>query len=339
MISGNLRAADELGSRCMDLAIASGDETLLLEAHHRQWPTKLHMGDFAAADYHIDRGLATYDPDRHHSLTYIYTGHDPGVCCRNHAARSLWHRGYPDRALECCRESVALAERVSHPPSKVLAQQTLSYIHLLRREPGEARRCLENRLSLSKELGRQQMASDARFQLGWALAEEGQADEGIPEMREGLAAITATGAAVDLQEYLCVLAQACGECGEASEGLDLLERGLSIAEFGARYRLPELLRTKGELLLRRDPLDDDAENWFRRAVTMARDEGTKSLELRAALSLARLYRDRGNDGEARDLLAPFYASVHRRPRYPRSCRRQGIPGPVDAIANGSRARA
>ena len=72
------------------------------------------------------------------------------------------------------------------------------------------------------------MISEGRFQLGWALAEEGQLAEGIREMREGLAAITATGAAVGLQHYLCVLAQACGECGEASEGLDLLERGLSI---------------------------------------------------------------------------------------------------------------
>ena len=102
------------------------------------------------------------------------------------------------------------------------------------------------------------------------------------EMREALAAITATGAAVGLQDYLCVLAQACGECGEASEGLDLLERALSIAEAGAKYRLPELLRTKGELLLRQNPRDDTAESWFQRAVTMARDEGTKSLELRAA---------------------------------------------------------
>ena len=307
MISGNLRAADELGSRCMDLAIASGDEALLLEAHHRQWPTKLYMGDYSAADYHLDYGLATYDPDQHHSLTYIYTGHDPGVCCRNHSARSLWHRGYPDRAVERCREAVALAERVSHPLSKALALQTLSYVHLLRREPADVRRCLDKWIPMAEEFGLQLSVPDARFQLGWALAEEGQAEEGIPEMREALAAITATGAEVGLQEYLCVIAQACGDCGETREGLDLLERGLRVAEAGAKYRLPELFRTKGELLLRQHPQDIAAEGWFRRAVTMARDEGTKSLELRAAISLARLHCARGSDREARDLLEPVYA--------------------------------
>jgi predicted ATPase len=160
---------------------------------------------------------------------------------------------------------------------------------------------------MAEEFGLQLSVPDARFQLGWALAEEGQAEEGIPEMREALAAITATGAEVGLQAYLCVIAQACGDCGETREGLDLLERGLRVAEAGAKYRLPELFRTKGELLLRQHPQDIAAEGWFRRAVTMARDEGTKSLELRAAISLARLHCARGSDREARDLLEPVYA--------------------------------
>ena len=80
-----------------------------------------------------------------------------------------------------------------------------------------------------------------------------------------------------------------------------------MTEAGAKYRLPELFRTKGELLLRQNPNDGTAERWFKRAVTRARDEGTKSLELRAALSLARLYCNRGSDEEAHDLLAPVYA--------------------------------
>ena len=79
MISGNLLAADELGRQCLELARASGDPALLLEAHHRQWATKFFMGDYAAAQRHTEHGIATYDPDRHHQLTYIYTGHDPGV--------------------------------------------------------------------------------------------------------------------------------------------------------------------------------------------------------------------------------------------------------------------
>ena len=79
--------------------------------------------------------IATYDADAASSLTYIYTGHDPGVCCRNYSAQILWLRGYPDQALERCREAVALAERVSHPFTIVLAQQNFTDLHLLRREP------------------------------------------------------------------------------------------------------------------------------------------------------------------------------------------------------------
>jgi predicted ATPase len=308
MISGNLDAADELGRQCLELALASGDQSLLLEAHHRQWATKYFMGDYVAAETHADFGIATYDPDQHHSLTYIYTGHDPGVCCRNYSAIMLWLRGYSDQALARCREAMALAERVSHPFTMVLAQESCSYVHLLRREPDEGRRRLDKWIALSKEFGLSPtMIAGGRFQLGWALAEEGHAAEGVREMREAIAAIAATGAASGMQYSLCVLARACGESGETSEGLNLLERALGIAKSGAKFQLPELLRTKGDLLLQLNPHDNTAEDWLRQALTAARDEGTKSLELRAALSLARLYCAHKREREAREILSPTYA--------------------------------
>ena len=307
LISGNLRAADELGLQCLELARASGDHALLLEAHHRQWATKFYMGDCAAAEHHLDHGIANYDRDRDHRLTYIYTGHDPGVCCRIYSAQMLWLRGYPDQALERCRDAVALAEEVSHPFTLAQALSNFTDLYLLRHEPDKARVTLGKTIALAKEFGLERESSEGRFQLGWALAEEGHRMEGIREMREGLAAITAMGVAAGLQHNLCVLAQACAEDDLVSEGIDLLEQGLSMTESGAKYRLPELFRTKGELLLRQNPNDGTVERCFERALMRARDEGTKSLELRAALSLARLYYNRGRNKEARDLLAPVYA--------------------------------
>jgi class 3 adenylate cyclase/predicted ATPase len=306
MISGNLRASDELGRQCLTLVQASGDHSLLLEAHHRRWATKFYMGDAAAADHHIGHGIAMYDPDRDHALTYRYTGHDPGVCCRSYSARNLWLRGYADQAIARGQEAIALAERLSHPLTRVLAQHTLGYVHLLRREPDAARRCLDKSIAQSKEFGFQLSVSECRFLVGWALAQQGQSADGIAEMREALAAITATGAGVALQYYLCILAQS-GEKREANEGLDLLERALAIAEAGAKYQLPELLRTKGELLLRLNPRDNAAEHWFRLAVATARDQGTRSLELRAVLSLARMYCAQHRSNKARDVLFPVYA--------------------------------
>ncbi len=308
MISGNLRAADELGRQCLELARASSDPDLLLEAHHQLWATKFYKGDYADAETYLDFGLENYDPDQHHRLTYIYTGHDPGICCRNFSADLLWLRGYPDQALERARETVALAERLSHPLTLIQAQSTFSKTHLLRGEAGEARRWVEKWGALSREFALAQMISQARFQFGRALTELGHVEEGIREMREGIAATTATGATYIMQESLCALAQACGEGGDASEGLIILEQAFGIvAESGSTYQRPELLRVKGELLSRLDPRDDAAESWFRQALAAARGERTKSLELRAALGLARLCHAQGRDGEACEVLSPVYA--------------------------------
>jgi class 3 adenylate cyclase/predicted ATPase len=302
---GNVSEADKLARESLVLARASSDPALLLEAHHLLWAVKTLIGDYAAAEAHVNFGIATYDPNQHHSLTYIYSGHDPGVCCRAWSATLLWIRGYPDQALDRCQEAMALAERLAHPNTLALAQWTFTWTHLARREPDEAQRWIEKGIALSNKFVVPLMGS-LRFGSGWALAEAGQVKEGVREMREGISAITSTGRKEHLHHYLCILAQACGKCGEASEGLIQLEKALRIAESGARYGLPELLRVKGELLLSLNVQDESAEDLFRRALTMARDEGTKSLELRAALSLAQFYRSRGRDSDAGDVLFPVY---------------------------------
>jgi predicted ATPase len=161
-------------------------------------------------------------------------------------------------------------------------------------------------MGTSKEFGFPLWLSMARFLRGWTLAQEGQPAEGVREMREGIASIMATGAAMGLPYLLCILARACGKCGAISEGLDIVEKALGIAESGAKCRLTELLRTKGELLLLQNPQDDAAEGWLRQAMTLAHDQGLKSHELRAATSLARLHIAKGRAQEARNLLLPVY---------------------------------
>ncbi len=245
MLSGNLRAAEALSHQCLELAHASGDPSHLLEAHHQLWATKYYLGDYAAAETHLNFGIATYDPDRHHALTYTYSGHDPGVCCRIYSASILWLRGYADQALDRSREATALAERVSHPITLVLAQQNHTNAYLMRREPGAGRQWLEKWTARAKEFALPMLISQGRFYLGWLLAEEGRAAEGIPEMREAIAVIGATGVKVSMPYYLCVLARACGECDEASEGLDLLDKGLSIAESRLEVSTPGVVPHQG----------------------------------------------------------------------------------------------
>ena len=134
MISGNLRAADELARQCMQLAEKAADPAFLLETHHLFWGTRFYMGDYAAGEYHANKGIAIYDPAEHHPLTYKYSGHDPGVCCRGFSALGLWVLGYPDRAVNRCNEALILANRELHPLTVAIAYYYLTQLHMLSRE-------------------------------------------------------------------------------------------------------------------------------------------------------------------------------------------------------------
>lgn len=307
MISGHLREANALGLRCMAIAEDDGDEGLLLEAHHRQWATAFFMGDYPVAEQHLLLGLKTYQPDRHHHLTFTHTGHDPGVCCRSYSAQVLWLRGYPDQAVERARQALTLAERVSHPLSVALAAKNLSEIHLWRREPDLALELIGQWEATSTDLVLPLLTTQARFQRGWALLEQSKADAGVEEMREGIAAIRATGASMGMQHFLSILARGYAALDRPDAGLAVLEEGLKIAQdTGAAYQYPELLRTKGEILLQLDPKESSAEGWLAASLTAAREEGTKMLELRAAVSLARSLHESGKHRQAQEALGPVH---------------------------------
>jgi class 3 adenylate cyclase/predicted ATPase len=308
MISGNLRASDALGQRAMEIARKSGDQALLLEAHHRQWATKFFMGDYAASNLHTAFGLSTYDPDVHHQLAYIYTGHDPGTCCRNYSAYVLWLGGHADQALERSLEAVAMAERVGHPLSLSQSLMSKSAIHMWRGETREARECCDRTFDLCRKYGFPLSKSEGRFQSGWAIAEGGDPRAGVIELRAGIESMRATGAAMGMPHFLAILAWALGETGEIVEGLATAEEALSIAaQTGANYDLPEVLRIKAELLLRQSK-EAEAESQLKQAITAARADGSRSSELRASMSLARVHRSHGRLAAAQKLLRPIYES-------------------------------
>ena len=144
---------------------------------------------------------------------------------------------------------------------------------------------------------------------GWALTGEGVAEEGIARMRRGLADYMATGAELWVPEFLLLLAQGHGRAGQPAAGLGLLAEALDRAEGnGGRWLEAELHRLRGELLLTLPECDPEAaEACFSRAVAAAHGQGARMWELRAATSLARLWRDEGRRAEAFDLLAPIHA--------------------------------
>jgi predicted ATPase len=279
----------------------------LLEAYHALGPSYLWGGELSTALAHLEQGIALYDPLQHRSYAALYAGHDPGVCCLFHAAWCLWMLGYPDQALKRSREAIVLARQLSDPTGLVRSHYLAGQFHQFRRDSAETLEHAEAVQRLAAEQGLPFYSAGGSILRGWSLAQQGQAEEGVAQVREGLAA-SSTAAPRSRNQFRAVLAEVCGNAGKVEEGLTVLAEGLLWAEdTGTRFCEPELHRLKGELLLTRGPNSpSDAETCFRQAIASARSQKARSLELRAVLSLSRLYHQQGKKAEARQGLAEIY---------------------------------
>ena len=263
------------------------------------------MGDFAQARVHQEQGIALYDPQQHCSLAFLY-GQDPGVVCRSFAAVTLWSLGYPDQALKRSHEARTLAQELSHPFSLGYSLFFGARLHEHRREAQATQEWAETLIMLSREQGFTQMSAMGTILRGWALAEQGQGAEGIAQMRQGLGTYRATAAEVTRPFFVGLLATQYGQEGQGQEGLRVLAEALTaVRTQGQHFYAAELHRLNGELL-QAVPDERQAEAYFRQALDIARHQQAKSLELRAAMSLARLWQRQGKRAEAHALLAPIY---------------------------------
>jgi predicted ATPase len=298
--------ARELAYRLLEQAEHVGDPSFLLQAHHAAWSTLNLMGETAAAREHVERGWSIYDPQAHGSHTFLFGGHDPGVCACSKAALLLWRLGHADQAQAWNVEGLALARKLSHPQILAHAFNWGAPVHQLRRDVVAVEAHVDAALALATAQALANYAAEARFLRGWVLAERGQLDEAVHTMRQALAARLVAGTRYLQPYFLGLLADAHRKTGEAEKALALLIDALDSAETsGEHWFDPELHRLKGELLLGMAKRGD-AEACFRQAIVVAQAQSAKSWELRAASSLARLWRDQGRRREACDLLAPIY---------------------------------
>jgi predicted ATPase len=230
------------------------------------------------------------------------------VGCQCFAALALWFLGYPAQALEKTHKTLTLAQELSHPFSLVYALTFAARLHQDRRQGQLTQERAEAAMLLSTEQGFPEWLAVGGLLRGWALARQGWKEEGIAQMDKSLAAYRALGGELWRAYGLSLLAEAYGKVGQAEEGLRVLAEGLVAAHTsGQRLYEAELYRLKGELLLKQAiPDAQEAEACFRRASDIARQQQAKSLELRAAMSLSRLWQQQGKCDEARALLAPIY---------------------------------
>jgi predicted ATPase len=252
--------------------------------------------------------IAFYNLQQHRSLSFLY-GQDPGVSCLSWLAWALWFLGYPDQALKRSQEALALAQELDHPFTLAFAQCIAGVLfHQLRREGQAAQEQSVALRRLSIEKGFVLFQAEGTIHRGWVQTEEGRVKEGIAQMRQGLAAFQATGAGLQRSRLLAWLAKGYGKAGQAEQGLSVLAEALALVEkIGERYYEAELYRLKGELLLMQgDEAESEAEASFHKAIEVARRQQAKSWELRATVSLCRLWQKQGRGDEAQQILAEIY---------------------------------
>jgi predicted ATPase len=318
-----LQPARELGEHLLALAQRLHDTALLVEAHRALGNSFFWLGAFAAAQTHLEQALALYDPQRHRTLAVRY-GTDPGVVCRSYGAWTLWLLGYPAQALQWSRQGLTWAQELGHAESLAVALTWAIHLHQARREFQVAQAYAEALWALATERGFPYWCAEATILRGYALAAQGQAEEGTAQIRQGLSAYRATGATLGLPYFLSQLAEAYGWSRRVDAGLETLAEARGLVDTtGERFYEAEIARLTGELRLqtaargvaagrgtprvaRRPPRLAEAERCLHHALTVARHQQAKALELRAAVSLARLWQRQGKCAEAYALLAPIY---------------------------------
>ena len=304
MASGRFYEAAAHADKLLALAQRLGADDLILEGHHAKWGASLWCGEFAAADLHTQQGILRYDCTRHRTLAFTFSGHDPGVCAHMCRGINMALLGFPQQAMKLGAEAVTLARSLSHPYSLALAMWLFAIVLQVGRQTQICRDVATELIALSREHNFPTMGSGMFF-LGWATADGGELEQGIALMEQGLPLHLAV-RPLNRPYMLAVLASAKADLGKPGEALELLEDALASTEVsGERWWLAELHRLRGRLLVARGQ-HDEGEACFRCAIDISGTQGAKTLELRAATSLARLKSDRGKNAEARDLLAPIY---------------------------------
>jgi predicted ATPase len=318
------KTAHELAEQFLRLAQRVQDSYRLVWAHYLMGETLSLLGESASARVHLEQGITLYDPQQYRSLA-LRTGMDPGTLNLSRVAIALWNLGYPDQALKRSHEALTLAQEISHPLNLTWALGYAVHLHPLRREGQAAQERAETLMVVSTEQGFPYYLATGTILRGWALTEQGQAEEGIAQIRQGLAAYRASWSEQGWPYYLALLAEAYGKTGQAEEGLIVLAEALEMVNrTGECGYEAELYRLKSELTLQkfqvssskfqvqesprsevRSP-ESEAEECFLKAIEIARKQQAKSLELRAVMSLSRLWQKQGRKEEARQMLAEIY---------------------------------
>ena len=289
-IAMDFQTGRERADKLLKLARDIGDAELTLQAHHCQWATLFMLGHQQACCRQIEQGLELYDARAHASHAGIYGGHDAKVCALGEASLSFYLRGYPASALRHGKAALEWARHLDHSGSVAHA---LDYAVMLGRYVRDPRAILRHAQDLIRYAEQQALTDHGvkgRFFRGYALTQFGQLEWGLNEMRECMDIELRIGTQEDFPVYFEMLAEVAARAGQYDDSLHVIVQAAPVVDQrGIRYWSAELHRRRGEVLLARDGAGGmEAEDGFRQALAISREQDAKLLELRALCSLVRL---------------------------------------------------
>jgi predicted ATPase len=302
---GELDLALRLDEDLLRLSRQRNDSAGLVLGHYSTGRDLMFAGRLALSRSHLEAAPALYDPLAHCSLVH-QAGTHPQLVSRSVLGFVLFGLGYPDQALTQSSAAIAEARRLAHPPSLAVNLSIgARLLSLVGDNPALDERA-DQLVEVATEQGFPHWRGEGTIFRGWVKVRNGDVAEGISLLRSGTGIYRATGAEMFMPHYIALLARASEIAGQVEEALALLEEALQIAErTGERWFEAELNRHKGQLQLRQGQTKA-AEELYRKALSIAAEQEAKLWELRAAVSVARLWGEQGRRPEARDLLAPVY---------------------------------
>ncbi len=316
MVKPNLAKGDLVARQLLALAQEKEEPDLLVEAFCALGTYRFHQVDLLAARAYLEQSMALYDQPHHRSHALLY-GQDPAVVGMAYLAWTLWCLGYPEQALTQMQAALTLAHEIAHPYSLVIAT---TYASVQYQFLGDVERCrahAENAIALATQHGFTLWLSMATFLKGWALTRQDDFENGFAEMQQSIELFRNTGAELGAAYFAGLLAETLGRTGQPDSGLIAMNAAFDLIERTEdRWCAAELHRLNGELWLQIDPTStsvlglntaSEAEICFQMAITVARQQQAKLWELRATMSLCRLWQQQGKAADARPLLAAIYA--------------------------------
>lgn len=267
----------------------------------------LWLGKLRKALSRLEKMIDFYDPNQHHELRQIY-GNDPGIGCLTWSSWTLWLLGYPEKAMRRSQQAIELGRMVDDPDSQLFAQSLAAFLRLLMREPEESSDLIQSCSILLAQYSRPVFSADLEFLQGFYRIQKGELEAGLASISRGLEAFQVIGTRNTVSMKLTVEAEALFRYGQIEQATKVLQQAENfIQETGEVFYQTETLRLKGEMLLYQfSNTPEVAEACFRQAIQVASQQEAKTLELRAVMSLARLWQTQGRLAEAHQVLADVY---------------------------------